>query len=342
MHQAREARQTVTQTAHRPATLDEQPTGEPAALTTSPLPGDGIRLSDLQRKDVGRLLWIVDGLIPEGVTLLAAKPKAKKSWLALNVALAVAMNGRALGKLEVTGGSVLYLDLEGNQRRIKSRVTQILGHSTAWPSNVTIYTQWGNGDAVFEQLDYYHASDPELRLVVVDLLAEVRPPYDPKQSGYDYDRQFLRRLNGWGEAHHVGVLVVHHVRKAKGEDVFDEVSGTLGINGAVAALLILARNGEGKIVLNRIGRDMEQDDPLPLDWDHYISGFVIDDDRPALSISEAGAAILGALSGEPRKPSQIAAELKMPTNLVQYHIRRLLQEGVIDKAGYGQYRRISS
>ena len=32
----------------------------------------------------------VQGLIPEGLTLLAGKPKTGKSWLALQIALAVA------------------------------------------------------------------------------------------------------------------------------------------------------------------------------------------------------------------------------------------------------------
>src|SRR5262249_58141949 len=63
--------------------------------------------------------WAVEGILPEGVTVLAGKPKLGKSWLALNVALAVAGGGVALGAVRVEGGLVLYLALEDTRRRLQ-------------------------------------------------------------------------------------------------------------------------------------------------------------------------------------------------------------------------------
>ncbi len=307
-------------------------------LVTKPTPR-GIRLSDLQSKDLAPLVWVVDGLLPEGVTLLAAKPKTKKSWLALNVALSVAMDGRALGQLPVVSGDVLYLDLEGNQRRIKNRVASILGNAgdVDWPSNVDVYTEWERGIEAIDALTRYRAENTGLRLVVVDLLAEVRPPMDPRQPTYDYDRQFLRALNGWGEEHHVAVLVIHHVRKSKGEDVFDEISGTLGINGAVSTMLILARDANGQMLLHRTGRDMIDDDALTLTWDHQITGFVISTDNKDPGMSDTRHRVLEAMTEEMMKPSQIAERAALTTNAVNMQLRKLLQQGMIQKSGYGVY-----
>jgi RecA-family ATPase len=43
--------------------------------------------------------WAIPEILPEGLTLLAGKPKLGKSWLALAMALAVASGGVALSSV---------------------------------------------------------------------------------------------------------------------------------------------------------------------------------------------------------------------------------------------------
>ena len=59
------------------------------------------------------------GMVPEGVALLAGKPKLGKSWLALGLCVAVASGGVAFGNVRVEKGSALYLALEDNERRLQ-------------------------------------------------------------------------------------------------------------------------------------------------------------------------------------------------------------------------------
>lgn len=54
------------------------------------------------------------GLIPEGVTILGGKPKIGKSWLALDMCLAVAAGRTCLGDTVPIEGDVLYAALEDN------------------------------------------------------------------------------------------------------------------------------------------------------------------------------------------------------------------------------------
>ena len=64
--------------------------------------------------------FVVDNLLPHGLTILAGRPKLGKSWLALQIAGAVGSGGEVLGR-PVTRGKVLYLALEDTARRLRDR-----------------------------------------------------------------------------------------------------------------------------------------------------------------------------------------------------------------------------
>src|SRR5262249_47804745 len=68
--------------------------------------------ADLLQAKFAEPKMVVDGIITEGLGILAGKPKLGKSWWALNVGLGVSIGGVALGKIKVERGSVLFLALE--------------------------------------------------------------------------------------------------------------------------------------------------------------------------------------------------------------------------------------
>ncbi len=71
--------------------------------------------------------FAVDGLLAQGLYILAGSPKAGKSWLALQLCLAVA-KGEKLLECETSSGTALYFCLEDGYERIQKRRTRI--HST--------------------------------------------------------------------------------------------------------------------------------------------------------------------------------------------------------------------
>ena len=324
------------------ATSEKNATTEPAQLVETPWWRQGVTLKDLQQVEFPPLQWIVDTVMPEGVTLLAAKPKMKKSWLALNIALAVSLGGKALGRLDVMQGRVLYLDLEGNQRRIQHRVGEVLGIDVTWPEKFHVYTEWVQGDDCLVRLEQWMMMHPDTKLVVVDLLGEVRPPVDPRQNSYQYDRAFLVELNRFAERYGIAILVIHHTRKAKGDDVFDEVSGTLGINSAVATMWILSRTQDGTVVLSLSGRDLIHDDPLALRWDGLTCSFIVDGTAAEASATAERRVVLDLMQdGQDWTPRQMAVDLGKTVNTVNQLLRRMVAEGDVEKVGYGKYRRAS-
>jgi RecA-family ATPase len=78
--------------------------------------------------------YVVPGYIAEGFSLFAGKPKLGKSWLALEIGLAVAAGSFCLGGVECEQGDVLYLALEDNRRRLQSRIRKV------WDTDATCAT----------------------------------------------------------------------------------------------------------------------------------------------------------------------------------------------------------
>ena len=72
--------------------------------------------ADLMALEFTPIRWLIPGLLPEGLMLLAARPKVGKSWLALDVGIATATGGEVLGR-RVERGDVLYLALEDGDRQ---------------------------------------------------------------------------------------------------------------------------------------------------------------------------------------------------------------------------------
>jgi hypothetical protein len=82
-----------------------------------------LSLHDLMTHEWPEPPWLVPGILPVGLAVLAGRPKVGKSWIALQLAQAVATGGRFLGE-PVGKGPVLYLALEDVPRRLKRRAIQ--------------------------------------------------------------------------------------------------------------------------------------------------------------------------------------------------------------------------
>jgi len=227
-------------------------------------------LSDLLSWELPPVRWTIPDILPEGLTLLAGKPKLGKSWLALSVALSIAAGGMALGSQPVTKGDVLYLALEDNARRLQSRARRLLSSMSETPSNLDFALGWPRlGEGGLAYLEEYFKTHPDLRLVVIDTWARVAPPSGERRcSQYEGDYEALIPLKRLADTYHVSILAVHHLRKTGSRDVLDEIIGSTGVTGAVDGTLILKRDrGQTNATLFVTGRDVEREQQLALSFD---------------------------------------------------------------------------
>src|SRR5690606_17761005 len=81
---------------------------------------------DFVKRPFPPVQWMIPNLLPEGLTMLAAKPKIGKSFLALNIAQAIACGGKALSKIDVEQGRVLYINVDSSEREFQKRVRNML------------------------------------------------------------------------------------------------------------------------------------------------------------------------------------------------------------------------
>src|SRR3546814_2965999 len=100
---------------------------EPAPPPLPPVATNVRSGAALMQRSFAPVQWAVRGLIPQGTEILSAPPKAGKSWLVLQACVAVAA-GVPLwsGRDPEAQGATLYLDLEGNDRRLQERLTGLL------------------------------------------------------------------------------------------------------------------------------------------------------------------------------------------------------------------------
>ncbi|EOS64967.1 AAA family ATPase [Oscillibacter sp. 1-3] len=208
----------------------------------------------LMSRPLQPLSFVVDTLISQGLHILAGSPKVGKSWLALWLAVTVA-KGEPVWGMQVKQGTTLYLCLEDSQLRIQNRLFDVTEDA---PASVHFCTESRIlGDGLTEQLEQFLSDHPDTSLIIIDTLQMIRGTnYD---NTYANDYRDLSTLKQLADAHGIAILLIHHLRKEKADDVFNRISGTTAISGAVDSsfTLVEERRGSGRAKLSCIGRDIE-------------------------------------------------------------------------------------
>jgi hypothetical protein len=325
------------QQTERNGQLEERPgSSDDAPARLAP---DTILASDLMALNLPDPRWAVESILPEGLAILAGKPKQGKSWLALCLALAIALGGIALGKIPVEAGEVLYLALEDNRRRLQSRLAKMLNGTPA-PECLHFATEYPRmGDGAEKQLATWLDAHPEARLVIIDTLARIRPPArDKREDAYARDYATIQALQAIVRDRRVALLVVHHQRKMESEDPFDTISGTLGLSGAADTLLILKRRPNDEIAtLHLKGRDVEEKE-LALRFDPQYGLWQIQGDALEVRQTRERKAVIDLLERRgPLFPAQITDWLDEKPATIRKRLRRMFEDNQLNQDEKGRY-----
>jgi len=231
--------------------------------------------------------FVVDSFLSQGLHILAGSPKVGKSWLALWLSVTLA-KGESVWGMKSRQGTTLYLCLEDSIRRIQNRLLSI---TEDVPDNVYFCTESEVLERGLEQqLIQFLSEHPDTVLVIIDTLQKIRRVKN--DNAYANDYRDLSLLKNIADQYDTAILLIHHTRKEADDDVFNRISGTTAISGAVDSSFLLAENrrGSGKAKLYCIGRDIEyREIELERDGDNIWQ--LVDDSR-----SHSGGKLLSSLS----------------------------------------------
>ena len=274
------------------------------------------------------------GVMWDGCTLLFAKPKAGKSWLALQVAIAIAGGPGIEGLSVATRGPVVYAALEEPQARTAKRM-KMLANAGSWCADLHfIYDLLPLQGGGAEQLEAAIAKVKPRLLVIDTLTAAIKG--GSKSSNDVFRSQYAEasRVRKIAEDHNLAVLLIHHSRKGGSSDgAVEAVAGTGGIAAAVDCLYYLKRKPESEATLEIIGREAEESTwalrlgNSPFGWEF------LGDDADHLLTGERKELLALLREDGAMAPAAIALELGKTRPAVRQLLKRMRDDGQLQKDG---------
>lgn len=301
-----------------------------------------IRGRELMGKQYAPMIWAVDGLISEGLNILAGAPKSGKSWLALDIATAITTGKQALGHFRCSKGTVLYLALEDSERRVTERI-ETLGMKDDLNDNFVLCTECPRADnGGIEFLGNFVNDNPDTRLIIIDVLQRFRTMSRAGVNLYEAQYAELEQIQRFAISKGLAVLALTHKRKGTRNgsgDPFDEITGSTAIRGAADVNLVLSksRNLESGAVLKIEGRDLPPENEQDIALRKAGARWIYAGTAEEADISETRHKIIEAMKEGYSTPKEIGQFVEVSTNTIYQRLANMQESGIIQKTGHGRY-----
>ena len=197
---------------------------------------------------------IIEHFLYPGTYLFVGAPKVGKSFMMAQIAYHVS-SGTPMWNYSVRKGTVLYLALEDDYRRLQERLYRMFGTETT-PNLFFSVASKSLNEGLFEQLDGFIREHHDTGLVIIDTLQKVR---EAEGDTYSYARDYdiIAGLKAFADKTGICLILVHHTRKQRSDDNFDRISGTNGLLGAADGAFIMykSKRSDGDATIEVSGRD---------------------------------------------------------------------------------------
>lgn len=193
---------------------------------------------ELGRKELPPIKYAVEGLIPEGYTVLSAPQKTGKSWLAQQMCLAVAKGEDFLGRKTVKG-TAIYFALEDCEKFAQDR-QRVIG-TNGVKGFMYVFEAPPMEMGFTKELEELTKGISDLRLVVIDILRKIEYQPQHRESLIHCEYRTGTELKEWADRRGVSVVAITHNRKEEHSDPFNKISGTVGVTASADAILMLAK-----------------------------------------------------------------------------------------------------
>lgn len=290
-------------------------------------------LDDLLNMDTPDEVWIVDKLIPQGITLLTGAPRSFKTFIMQDLALAVIQGKPFLGHFETTQTNILIIDEENNKTLAKKRFG-----SLGAPAGLKIHIsslrniKIDKPECMEETLEYCKEND--ISLVIIDSLVRMHSADENSASGMSQALQGLKILTRAG----ISIILIHHHRKqqAGARLGFESVRGSSDIFAFVDCHIGVDRNEKKLTLIQDKLRTDEEMKPFSVDMisENNTVRFVYagDTDTYKQVDDEVLATIqIGVESGNEITTDYIKSNCEQSGYALTNALKRLLAKGLITK-----------
>ena len=197
---------------------------------------------------------VIDNFLYPGTYLFVGAPKVGKSFMMAQIAYHVS-SGLPMWNYPVRQGTVLYLALEDDYRRLQERLYRMFGTETTSHLFFSVASKSLN-NGLTEQLNMFLNEHPDTNLMIIDTLQKIR---DSENDAYSYakDYDIIAQLKTFSDKTGICLILVHHTRKQKSDDNFDRISGTNGLLGAADGAFVMykSKRTESEATIEVSGRD---------------------------------------------------------------------------------------
>jgi hypothetical protein len=263
-------------------------------------------------------------LLAQAVAILGGEPKSLKSWVAASMGLAIATGVSCLGFAPTKRGQVLIVQEESRSADYARRIRWLARGHGLDPSGLAELHIASQAGVLLDD----HAGQASLvaeigrlspRLVVLDPLVRMHSADEDRAREMRPVLRFIRRLQA---EHGCGILVVHHMGKARADGPKTRLGQRLRGTSDFHALLDSGLYFETRPGVRQVGVTVEHREASPPE-PFTISLEVDEDAGTARLVTEAGTlADINALAAMPEVEAVLEAH---PDGLIQREVEELAQ-----------------
>ena len=294
-------------------------------------------VEDFLMSDIPPLGYALGDLIPKGLTVLAGRPKAGKTGLAISMAFCIVASTKYLGMFEGSGENVFSIILEDGDPRVQIRLLPTVAEF-GLTNRIKLATSWGgDGKQNIAKLNAWLEDNPETKVVFIDTYAKFT---GATKKSYNSEYAAVAGLKEIADKHDAAIIVLHHTIKSKTADWLMSLYGSSGLTGAADTILFFDRErGAEKAILHATGRDIP-DTEIALRLDSATNTWEPDENREIDNLNPERKLLFNIIRNAqaPIKLEELARITGKKTPAISNLLKKLLTCGFIEKTEHGHYK----
>ena len=216
---------------------------------------------ELAESDLKPIEWIVEDLLPKGLTMLSGDAKIGKSFMALHMGIAIAHGGVVFSRFPVVEPKpTIYMALEDAARSIKSRL-DIVQPDGDIPNNLgliyqsPIFLNTMGFELIKEQL----IDEGGAEVIIVDTRKHLVPNANYlKGTSYDNDYDMQAPIHAFAHEHNISLILITHNKKGRDlNNVNNNMQGSMGVQSACDTMMNVQKT-DGIYTLHVVSREMPE------------------------------------------------------------------------------------